>query len=132
MESLTPLTVEEVYTLSNGGDKNYGIEGYTVAKTVQYYERDFKIPTGKTKDMYYEASKRAKDPGPTHYAETPEENLRRHWTTSGGKFSGSQRKSMIDELTAQTKAVPGPGSYFKKEKGKKEDRTKDLPLGRLP
>ena len=39
---------------------------------------------------------------------------------------------MLNRPKRQLTAVPGPGAYFKREKGAKEDRTKALPLGRVP
>ena len=132
--SLTPnqLTVQETYALSFEKGKGSGLQGYTVAKTHHYIDREFKVPTGKKKDMYYEASKRAKDPAPSHYAESYKDTVSRYWAKSSGKFSPAKRRTMIDELTGRTKSVPGPGAYFKREKGAKEDRTKALPLGRVP
>ena len=132
--SLTPnpLTVRETYSLSFDKGKGSGLQGYTVAKTHHYITKEFKVPTGKRKDMYYEAAKRAKDPPPSHYAESHQDTVKRYWTKSSGKFSPAKRRTMIDELAGRTKSVPGPGAYFKRDKGQKEDLTKNLPLGRVP
>lgn len=124
------ISVQEVYQLTHNAGTEFGIEGYTCPKNVNYVTREHKIPTDKRKDALSDAQKKAKDPDPTKYAETKEQNLKRHWEKPYGKFLNGKRKTEIDEMVKRCKSVPAPGHYFKENK-KVSDITKEIKLGKF-
>ena len=111
-----------MYQLSTKKD-NFGIQGYYVAKTVNYASRESKFPISKRKDLTYEAHNRAKDPDPTKYNEPYEKTVQRYWIKPNGKFLKAKRETLMDEVTKRSKSTPGPGAY-NKEKPKKQAHTK--------
>ena len=58
--------------------EDYGIEGYKAMKTCNYFEKAFKFPQAKRKDLTYEAKKHAKEPGPTTYIESYEKSFKKY------------------------------------------------------
>ena len=102
----------EMFQLTSKKDPN-GIEGYRVAKTLNYYRNDFTFPKSKRSDPISEAKSRAKEPDPTAYSETPEIATKRYWKKPNGKFFKAKRLTIIDDIRKKASGTPGPGEYYR-------------------
>ena len=100
-------------------------KGYKVPSTVQYLQREFKISQSQRVGIYADAHRRSKDPGPTKYAESPQQTFLKQWSKPAGKFPVGKRVTHFDEVKRHAESVPGPGAY-------KQARLKHSPLGKLP
>lgn len=107
--------ISEIYKLTRN-KHDYGIEGYTVAKTCNYATRESKFPNAKRKDLTYEAQVHAKEPDPTKYNITYEKSIERYWTKPNGKFLKSKKKSVMEEISQRARSTPGPGAYGQDQK----------------
>ena len=91
--------------------EDYGIEGYQVAKTCNYFKRAAKFPQSKRQDPL--ANAHDHEPDPTTYSESKEMNFKRYWKKPNGKFAKAKKLTIIDEIKKQARKTPGPGEYLK-------------------
>lgn len=127
--SLMPIS--EIYQIHKGNSGDWGIDGYKIPKKSQLLLiKESLIPKSKKHDMFYEASKRAKDPDPSKYSDTNEKTIKKYWSPSNGKFPKAAKKSYIDEAVKLSPRTPGPGTYYSLEKGKPEPVPK-MKLGKM-
>ena len=96
--------------------KEYGIQGYIVAKTCNYLARESKFPKAKRKDLTYEAQCHLKEPDPTKYSDPYEQTVKRYWIKPNGKFFKAKKETLMDEVMKRAKNSPGPGAYHKDNK----------------
>ena len=89
----------------------YGIPGYSPPKTMHYVSRKSKFPSSKSSATLL--NNQTKTPDPAQYAESFEDNKRRHWTSSYGKFLKSKRETATEQSSKRSRSLPGPGSYTK-------------------
>jgi hypothetical protein len=101
-----------------------GIEGYTVAKTCNYFRRDYKFPVSKRKTFSSQSKIRAKEPGPTTYNEPYEKLHKRLWKKPNGKFLKAKKLTIIDEAKKKGRLTPGPGEYLKLESKSPKTKSK--------
>ena len=103
----------------------YGIEGYQVAKTCNYFHHDHKFPKSKRKDPMSDARKHAKEPDPTTYNDSYESSHKRYWKKPNGKFFKAKKLTIIDDIKKKARNTPGPGEYhMDSSRSPKEKRNK--------
>ena len=79
----------------------FGIEGYKIPlKTQLYITKEYRIPKAKYKSIFAESENRAKEPGPTVYAETQNQVCKRYWTKATGRFRKGKRCTSTEEVKA--------------------------------
>jgi hypothetical protein len=91
--------------------ESYGIQGYTVAKTCNYFKRDYKFPKSKRCDPISDAKKRSISPGPDVHNLSYEQNFKQQWKKSSGKFLKSKKLTLIEEIRKSSAKTPGPCDY---------------------
>uniref|UniRef100_A0A7S3I9R6 Sperm-tail PG-rich repeat-containing protein 2 n=1 Tax=Fabrea salina TaxID=342563 RepID=A0A7S3I9R6_9CILI len=123
-----PIPMNEIYQLVRGKPE-FGMEGYQVPKRGQLFiDKEHKFGRAKKKDLFGGDPKKEKGPSPTSYAPDMQQVSKRYWSNHVSKFPNSKRITILDEASKRSLSVPGPGNYFKSEKGKSESPTK-CPMG---
>lgn len=117
------LPIAEIYQIHKGNSGDWGIDGYQIPKHSQLpVVKESLFSKAKKADVFYMAQKKSKDPDPTKYSPTSDQEKIRYWSPSNGKFSKSEKKTYIDEAVKASPKSPGPGTYHILEKGKQEIR----------
>lgn len=132
MSTTNYLPIDQMYRLTKGDGGEWGIEGYQVPKKCQipsYIDPAF----GKQKrEFLKEIEKRAKDPDPRKYAPDPKKQFETEWLKKPHSIQGGIQKYKIDthldKLVKKSALIPGPGTYFKKDKS---DKSKPKSVGTL-
>ncbi|CAG9322589.1 unnamed protein product [Blepharisma stoltei] len=130
LNQTAPLPISEIYKTIKGSNDDWGVEGYQVPKKCAVYiTKEIKVPNAKKRDMFYDISKKEKEPSPITYAPSNEQVLKRYWDKATGRFRKAQRKTVIDEVMKLSPRVPGPGTYHVTERGQSEKPKYKIPLG---
>lgn len=127
------LPVDDIYRITKGGKgaAEWGIDGYEPPKS-GVTQRLTEYSVGKSGRTFLEdVKKRSGEPDPTKYKPTMQEDFKRHWSPSNGPFKKGKRNTFIDNILNKAGKNPGPGAYFAKPKGQKDEFNKTAPLGRF-
>lgn len=122
--------MEDIKAMMDVGRPEWGIEGYTIAKTPLIIQKSAIISPDKRNGPSREEKIKANSPDPTKYAETYEKTHQKYWHKACGKFYKSKKITYLEQQTLRSKSNPGPGAYLKKDLDK-EKFTKNSPLGRF-
>ena len=116
--------MDDIKSMMNIGRHEFGIPGYTVAKTHHYLTKSALISPDRGK----KSSKVPSFPDPTKYSPTVEKLQQTFWKTPNGKFYSSKKTNFIEEQIKRSKSTPGPGYYIKELEKIKPSR---IPNGRF-
>lgn len=102
--------MEDIKAMMNVGKSEFGIPGYTVAKTHHYITKSAVISPERPSK-----SNKSKEnlPDPTKYSPSLEKLQTTYWKTPNGKFLTSKKINFIEEQVKRSKSNPGPGTYMK-------------------
>lgn len=115
--------MEDIKAMMNVGKNEFGIPGYTVAKTHHYITKSAVI----SPERPSKSSKSKENlPDPTKYSPTLEKLQTTYWKTPNGKFKTSKKINFIEEQVKRSKSNPGPGTYMKEPE---KSRGSKVPLG---
>lgn len=89
--------------------QEFGVQGYVVAKTCNYFKKNYKFPKEKRGNT---SKRRGKEPDLTFYSETAE-TQKKNWKRPNGKFLKAKKLTIIDEIYKISAKTPGPGQYYK-------------------
>jgi hypothetical protein len=93
--------------------QEFGIPGYSVAKTVHYLNKSAIIsPKLQTSESLSE-KKKASFPDPTKYSPSLQKMHETCWKRANGKFLISKKINIVEEQVKRCSSNPGPGAYFK-------------------
>jgi hypothetical protein len=122
--------MEDIKAMMDVGRPEWGIEGYTIAKTPLIIQKSAIISPDKRNGPSREEKLKANSPDPTKYAETYEKTHQKYWHKACGKFYKSKKTTYLEQQALRSKSNPGPGTYLNKDSDK-EKFTKHSPLGRF-
>ena len=123
--------MEDIKNMMNAGVPEWGIKGYYVQKTPLIVNKSAIISPDKRKGQSKDEKIRASLPDPTKYADNYQKAHDKCWKKANGKFLISKKVNYIEEQTTRSKSNPGPGAYMKTDEKKKEDLTRNSPLGKF-
>ncbi|OMJ66771.1 hypothetical protein SteCoe_36276 [Stentor coeruleus] len=106
-------SVRELYEISRGRREEWGINGYHVPKTTQYFKKSYHFPKEKRSDDYTKALKRKDWPDPTKHSPNYKDELDREWLNKGVGMPKGPKTTLIDQIMKEGKKFPGPCEYFK-------------------
>ena len=112
-------SVRELYEISRGRREEWGIGGYHVPKTTQYFKKSYNFPKEKRSDDYTKALKRKDWPDPTKYSPDYKAEIEKAKHNNGGGILKGPRTTIIDQVMKESKKFPGPCEYFKEPIPKK-------------
>ena len=117
--------MEDIKAMMNIGKSEFGIPGYSVAKTHHYITKSAVI----SPDRPSKSSKSKENlPDPTKYSPTLQKLQDTYWKTPNGKFKTSKKINFIEEQVKRSKSNPGPGTYMKDTDKQKAAK---IPLGQF-
>lgn len=71
--------IPEQYKTARGKTEEFGIEGYQITKKPDLLIiREHKIGKAKKRDLYFDISKKSKEPGPANYSPTHEKTSKEY------------------------------------------------------
>ena len=106
-------SIPEIYSTIRGHSDDFGIEGYKVSKKSDLLIiKEQTITKAKKKDIYFDITKRSKEPSPFNYSPTYEKTKKDYWTPKNGKFEKAKKKTYIDEILKVHGPLPGPADYL--------------------
>jgi hypothetical protein len=117
--------MEDIKSMMNVGKSEFGIPGYSVAKTHHYITKSAIICREHSKKS---SKSREALPDPTKYSPTVEKLHQTLWKTPNGKFFSSKKINFIEEQIKRSKSSPGPGHYLKELE---KIRSRRIPNGRF-
>ena len=118
------LPIQEFYKGSSHNSNDWGIDGYNLPKTYQYFDKNPKFSKAKRSDPLQEATKRSWGPDSTKYSPDLKTAFKMNWLSRTGKFPKSKKFTIIDEAIKEGKKYPGPGDYFNNQLQKTKKKTK--------
>lgn len=109
-------SIHEIYSTVRGHSEDFGIEGYRVSKKSDLLIiKEQSIAKAKKRDLYFDISKRSKEPSPFNYSPTYEKTKKDYWSPKNGRFEKAKKKTYIDEILKIHGPLPGPADYLSSE-----------------
>lgn len=97
---------------SHKTSQDFGFDGFTQPKKSEFFtQTDLSTRSSPKRDLYFEISKRSKEPSPTSYSPSLEKTKKDYWSPHNGKFDQAKKWNYIEEILKVHSTIPGPGDY---------------------
>ena len=116
------IALPELYQMTKSRKNEWGIDGYSVPKTLNYISRSPVFSKDTRKDAFLMALKRSTEPDPGKYS--PDfQTSKKMWVSPSARFLKAKKVTAIDTMINYNKTLPGPGTYFNEPLSPKPHQT---------